>query len=158
MEKKSLIVMSALKNKKELDAAERAARYISNFKGTKNVDLLFILDNDMLEGAILANDEYFGVKQRREFITKEAMKKANEMLDQAGAIFSKYGIGVKKAVELGKTKKILRKYSLNAAAILLLNEKLYRKVGESSSPLIIFPEGSRKLSFSNMLKGIFPSY
>jgi len=85
VEKRSLVVMSTLKGrkecKKELDAVGMAAEYISNCRGTSNVDLLFIL-----------------------------------------------------------------------------NEKLHRKIGQLSSPIITFPEVKPKLSFSNMLKGIFPSH
>jgi hypothetical protein len=159
MKKKSLVVMSTLKDERELYAAKRAAQHISDFGGAKakNVELLFILDKNMIEGAILANDEYFGVKQRREFITKDATERANRLLEEAGAIFAKYGIKTKKKVEMGEPEKILRKCSFNSDAILLLNEKLQRNIVESSLPLIIFPEVKPKLSFSNMLKGVFPS-
>jgi hypothetical protein len=78
------------------------------------------------------------------------------LLEEVGAIFEKYDISTEKKVELGEPEKILRKYSFNSAAILVLNEKLQRKIVGSSLPLITFPGVKPKLSFSNMLKGIFP--
>jgi len=141
LEKPSVILAI---NHPEREFAIEIGSYLANwlraFKPV--VYLVYTVDRELIKKASLADDEYFTVKERRDFIEEGCINDGNETVGKLKEIFSRYGIKCISNVEIDNPISAVLKTAkeVDAIGIIPIGFKISELMRKSQYPIIVIPE------------------
>ncbi|MBI5253263.1 MAG: universal stress protein [Euryarchaeota archaeon] len=157
MEDKKVIIPLTIGTSKDfLAIINQVTDWINRIDEKIGADLLYIIDGDFLEDAILADDEFFDTATKRKMITDAVVKEGEKIAGEIKAVFSEQGIEGSTKVLIGNPLEEIVRAARQTSAIAIISQTLPSGLlNVAPCPVIVFAPKKKSIRFIDAVTSWF---